>query len=157
MAVWSGDEMKRYISISEVSQIQPAGIDLTVGEIFIFKSAGILTRKTRELPALEKLKGEKWHLTPGAYLVRYAEKVEVPHNAIGIVLPRSSLLRMGATIFSAVWDPGYVGRGVGLLTVFNPRGITLEKGARVAQMIFIDARAKGRYRGLFLREGLKST
>ena len=78
----------------------------------------------------------------------------IPNNAAGIVLPRSSLLRMGANIYTALWDPGYKGKGVSLLKVFNPQGIVIERYARIAQLILIPAKSSGEYSGKYQYEGL---
>jgi len=63
---------------------------------------------------------------------------------------------MGATIQSALWDPGYEGRGVGLLIVMNPYGIVLEKGARIAQFILMKMTEPPErvYRGSYQHEGM---
>jgi dUTP pyrophosphatase len=68
-------------------------------------------------------------------------------------------MRMGATVISALWDPGYEGRGEGLLIVENPHGIVLEKNARVVQLIFIRLESKptSKYRGAYMLEGLGPT
>ncbi len=139
-------------------QLQGAGIDLTAGEIEKFTSGGSIdfSNSKRRLPATEKVEwiqqsggyelmeeAEAEHvpfegfvdLAQGGYLVRYNEIVEVPVGAVGIILPRSSLMRCGATLYSAVWDPGYKGRGQGLLNVLNP--IRLYKNARIGQIFFI--------------------
>ena len=154
MAVWSGELVASYIRNITNEQIQPAGVDLRVDEIYVFESKGEILKGERRISKLRILNGNKWHLKPGAYLVRYMEEIRIPRNAIGIVLPRSSLLRSGATILTAVWDPGYFGRGIGLLVVFNPNGITLERGARIAQMIFVSAEARREYEGIYKGEGL---
>ncbi|MEM0319986.1 MAG: hypothetical protein QXS67_01040, partial [Candidatus Nezhaarchaeales archaeon] len=79
-------------------------------------------------------------------------------NYVAIGLPRSSLMRMGATIISALWDPGYEGRGEGLLLVENPYGIILERNARVIQLIFVrlESEPESEYRGSYMYEGLRS-
>ena len=51
-------------------------------------------------------------------------------------LSRSSLLRCGASLHTAVWDAGYSGRSESLLVVYNPQGLDLEKNARVLQLVF---------------------
>ena len=138
-------------------QIQQAGFDLTVQSIARFISEGTLTidngdRKisdTEEVP----LDHGFFSLIPGGYVLRYNESVHVPKNAAGLTLPRSSLMRSGATIHSALWDPGYEGVGMGLLTVTNP--LRIEKNARVAQIIFFELndRTEG-YNGVYQKEGL---
>lgn len=150
--------------LDEGIQAQPAGVDLTVSEIYKFKGNGVLgfSNSSRKLPEVEKLEFDDngvLFLEKGAYKVRYNEVVKVPNDCIAIGLPRSSLMRMGATIISALWDPGYEGRGEGLLLVENPYGIVLERNARIMQLVFIRLESKpgNLYRGSYMYEGLAST
>jgi len=145
-------------------QVQPAGVDLTVGEVYRFRGRGFLgfSNESRVLPDVEKLGFDdsgKLFLERGAYRVRYNEVVRVPGDCVAIGLPRSSLMRMGATVVSALWDPGYEGKGEGLLIVENPYGIVLEKDARIVQLIFIrlESKPESEYRGVYMREGLGPT
>ena len=147
------------IDISE--QLQPSGIDLTLKEIFFFTSAGKITasNKNRLVSNLEALQFDKSgyiHLAPGAYLITYNETVNIPLNLMGLVFPRSSLLRSGVTVNIAVWDPGYSGRGQSMLSVSNPQGFTLEKDARIVQMVFFTLEdASSGYSGIYQRENLE--
>jgi dUTP pyrophosphatase len=147
-----------YIDISE--QLQPCGIDLTVQDIFSFTSPGRISRSNQdrlisELGALQFDHNGYIHLSAGAYLVTYNEAVNLPLNLMALVFPRSSLLRSGVSINTAVWDPGYSGRGQSMLTVFNPDGFILEKDARLAQMVFfiLDEASQG-YNGSYQGENL---
>lgn len=125
-------------------QEQIAGFDLTVKEIMKIHNGGVLNfdNTNRKIPEHETLESENnvWKLHPGGYLVKYNEIVNIPLDAIGIVLPRSSLMRCGGTLCSAVWDPGYNGRGVGLLIIFTE--MEIHKNARIAQIIFIKTQEK---------------
>src|SRR5690606_2318755 len=76
-------------------------------------------------------------LPPGCYLTTFNEVVHLPTDVMAIGKPRSSLLRMGITIESAVWDAGYNGRGQSLLHVVNPYGVTLSRSARLMQLVFM--------------------
>ena len=139
---FSDEIVKQYID-SDV-QTQIAGFDLTIKELIELEDGGIVDfdntkRKIPEHRVVQPKEG-KWNIKPGGYLVKYNEVVEVPLNAVGLVLPRSSLMRSGATVCSAVWDPGYKGRGVGLFLVFA--NITLYQDARIAQIIFIETKTK---------------
>ena len=122
-------------------QVQPAGVDLTLKKIFKFKAHGQIdfTNEERNLPETEeiKFKNEWVHLEKGSYLVMFNEIVRIPNDLIMLVRPRSSLIRMGASIHASVWDPGYYGRSVTLLVVYNEDGIRIKKNARIAQAIFI--------------------
>lgn len=141
--------------IDEEIQSQPAGTDLTVGKVERFTGAGRIDfdNTSREIAPGENVSGEK--LEGGeAYRVTYNEKISVPKNAIGLVFPRSTLMRNGCHLVTAVWDPGYEGRGQGLLQVMNPAGIVLEENARVAQMVFfrLDEAAREGYSGTYQGE-----
>ncbi|MEM4575956.1 MAG: deoxyuridine 5'-triphosphate nucleotidohydrolase [Candidatus Nezhaarchaeales archaeon] len=150
--------------LDEVVQVQPAGIDLTVSEVYRFKGYGVLgfSNSSRRLPEIERLEFDDHgvlFLEKGAYKVRYNEVVKVPSDCVAVGLPRSSLMRMGATIISALWDPGYEGRGEGLLLVENPYGIILERNARIMQLVFIrlESKPENLYKGSYMYEGLAPT
>jgi len=136
-----GDYIKEFVHCIKDGdvQIQPAGVDLTVWKVFSFEShasIGFSKRKLAEVVEIPPTEGA-WFLKPGVYKVVFNEIVKVPDDAVGLCFPRSSLLRSGILFACTVWDPGYVGRGEGMLAVFNPYGLELEVNARVAQLIFI--------------------
>jgi len=133
----TGDKIFNLIkdSIDKEIQLQPAGFDLTVKEIRSFKGAGKIGFNEKTLPETELVKEKK--LKCGCYKIIYNEIVSVPRDCIAIGFPRSTLLRMGCDIRTALWDPGYVGRSESLLVVHNPEGVEIEKNARVLQLIFI--------------------
>lgn len=138
-------------------QIQPSGFDLTLRSVAAILGQGTLEKSgERTLPELREVKpsGRYLELGQGSYLARYNEHVSLPLDVAAIVLPRSSLMRMGATLHTAVWDPGYRGRGVGLLEVHNAQGIRIEVGSRIAQMIFMRTSKKpaSRYAGAYQDE-----
>ena len=153
---FSNDMIKDFIDNSVQEQI--AGFDLTVREIMKVNDGGSLDfdNSNRQIPEHEilEIKNNSWKLQPGGYLVKYNEIVKVPLDAVGIVLPRSSLMRCGGTLCSAVWDPGYNGRGVGLLIIFTE--IVIHKNARIAQIIFIKTQEKTKksYAGEYQNENI---
>jgi dUTP pyrophosphatase len=139
-------------------QVQPHGIDLRLESVWRFSSAGLLggdappaapaapPRPERVLPERESLPyaaDGTLELSPGAYLVRFAEVVHLPLDLMALARPRSTLLRCGALLHTAVWDAGYQGRSEALLVVANPHGLRLERGARICQMIFLTLDAAG--------------
>ncbi|MCD6324096.1 MAG: deoxyuridine 5'-triphosphate nucleotidohydrolase [Desulfurococcales archaeon] len=139
-------------------QEQPAGVDLTVRKIFTFINAGVFRFEDKELSRTEEVppEGGKWKLPQGAYKIRFNEVVKIPEDALGLCLPRSSLLRSGVDIRCAVWDPGYYGRGEALLAVLNPNGVEIGVDARVAQLILVRlaGRPKKLYRGGYWGENI---
>ena len=136
-------------------QVQPNGIDLSVDAIWRFTDAGALGVHQRSLPAREELAPDQhgwFSLSTATYGIRYLEAVEMPTDCGGLCFPRSSLLRMGLTVPTAVWDAGYRGRGEGLLIVTNPHGVRLQRGARIAQLVVFRLTSAttayaGRYQG----------
>lgn len=63
------------------------------------------------------------------------EKITIPDHTIGIVMPRSSITRLGIHIIPSFMNPGY--SGFMPLTIANHAGIPviLKPGCRVAQLI----------------------
>jgi dUTP pyrophosphatase len=142
--------------------LTPQGIDLCVGSMYRMNGKGFLYTDDKQLPEYERLDAYPshaadwsrlgWHLLPGMYMVEFAEEVRIPLSMMATMHPRSSLLRMGATLNTAVWDAGYQGVSKTTLTVSNPSGIFIEEGARVGHMMFFTLdRAvegyKGQYQG----------
>lgn len=145
----------------EENQVQPAGVDLRVGEVHVFLDTGALgveERRVARTRPLEVSEGGWWQLGPGVYKVVFMDEVWVPSSAVGLCFPRSSLLRSGVFLGCAVWDPGYRGRGEAMLLVANPQGFRLQRGARVAQLVYVAMGAapglvyNGAYQGERLRQ-----
>ena len=158
-----------YVSgmINSNTQIQMCGVELTLESIAEFLKEGQLgfSNEDRELPLVRPIifpvcgPTQDWiWLDPGAYLVTFNEVVEIPPDVMAIARPRSSLLRMGATIETAVWEPGYKGRSQSLLIVHNPEGIKIKRNARLMQLIFfrLENDAEKLYTGIYQGENIKS-
>ena len=84
-------------------------------------------------------------LMPGSYIITYNEIVHIPTNLMALARPRSSLLRCGVNIGTAVWDAGYSGRSQSLMLVYNSQGFRVQKNARVAQLIFMPLTDRDRW------------
>ena len=129
-----------YINLDE--QLQPNGFDFTLREIALPQSSGKIAVDDRErlISDLAPLVFDGLgfiDLVPGAYMITYNEVVHLPRDVMALARPRSSLLRCGVTVITAVWDSGYFGRSHSLLVVYNPQGIRLQKNARIVQLIFL--------------------
>ena len=136
-------------------QRQHNGIDLTVDGIAEPAEPGRIGREDKTVaerrPVEPAADGEAHHLSPGGYVVTYGERIAVPEGHLGLVLPRSSLLRNGCTLETAVWDTGYEGVGEGLLQVAHE--IEIEPGARIGQFVLAEADHAGTYAGDYQGEG----
>jgi dUTP pyrophosphatase len=95
-------------------------------------------------------------LAAGSYLVTFNEIVSIPRDVAALARARSTLLRCGATLETALWDPGYRGRSQSLLVVYNPRGLRLKKNARLMQLVFmrLEKEAEKVYSGKYQGENI---
>ena len=124
------------------TQVQPNGFDLTLREVLQYISVGE-TGPGPSPSALAETSNVPFdpdgyiHLSPGPYLITFNEIVNLPPDTMALARPRSSLLRSGVAIHTAVWDAGYRGRSQALLTVYNPLGYRVAKDARILQLVFI--------------------
>ena len=140
------------------AHLQPNGVDLSLDAVWRWRDGGALGHEDteRRLPEREPIDFDEhgWiSLGPGAYGIRYAESVDIPTDCGGLCFPRSSLLRMGLHVPTAVWDAGYGGRGEGLLVVGNPHGARLQHRARIAQLVLFElTNATTGYRGRYQNE-----
>ena len=130
-----------YVNLEE--QVQPNGIDLTLRNIALLQSSGkIATMDSQRLVSdLAPLVFDGLgfvDLMPSAYIITYNEIVHLPKNIMALATPRSSLLRCGVTINTAVWDAGYSGRSQSLMVVYNPQGFRLQRNARIVQLVFLE-------------------
>lgn len=130
------------------TQLTPNGFDLTAGEIHRYESSGRLdfSNDEREIPDSTPITPEKedpaddygwWELSPGVYKIVANETVNLPNDLMAFTVPRSSLLRMGATIDNAAWEAGFEGTGAFMLHVENTEGIAIKENARVNQIVFV--------------------
>ena len=147
-----------YIDLGE--QLQPNGFDITVRDIALLQNPGQIAadnsqRIVSELAPLIFDGSGFMDLVPGVYSITYNEIVHLPNNLMALARPRSSMLRCGVTVGTAVWDSGYSGRSQSMLIVSHPQGFRLQNNARVTQLVFM--RVTGEtdgYQGTYQRENI---
>jgi len=141
-------------------QLQVNGFELTAAKVESFDGPGHIgfSNEDRSLPATRPLQWGKdgWlFLEKGCYKVIFNEIVAIPKDVCAIGLPRSSLLRMGVSVHTAVWDAGYSGRSEALLVVYNGGGFYIKKDARVLQLIFMRLESgQEDYKGRYMNENI---
>ena len=159
-------EIKSYISrgllvqnmVDPKVQIQQCGVDLTMSKIFTLEGDGVLdfTNEKRKLPKYREINptGDFWILKPGVYHIAFNEKIVLPKNMAGLLLPRSSALVCGVVQHSALWEPGY--EGSSFFHVEISRAVKLYKNARIGQMVFMKLSGEtSSYIGAYQGEDLK--
>lgn len=137
------------------AQVQPNGVDLTLGAVYEQVEPGRIGREGKRVGERREVAPEDgvYALDTGSYVVEYGDRVVIPDGHVGFLYPRSSLLRNSCMLDTAVWDAGYEGRGEGLLEVHHP--IELEAGARIAQLVLAEAAHEGTYEGSYQGENIE--
>ncbi len=144
MTILTGSQARGLVEsmIDAETQTQMCGMELTLQKIERFASAGAVAfdNKERKLPETVPIDFDEsgWVWLPlGSYLVTFNEIVSIPRDVTALARARSTLLRCGASLETALWDPGYRGRSQSLLVVYNPHGLGLKKNARLMQLVFM--------------------
>ena len=144
---------KKLLEEFNASCLEGSGYDLRINRIYRLKSGGFIGAADRKTPEVEEVEFEKYALKPDEYvLIETTEKVNMPSDLAARILPRSSLFRCGCSLMTALVDPGYRGTltiGLKNLSSFD---FVVERGARVAQIVFEEVAGKtsaygGRYQG----------
>jgi dUTP pyrophosphatase len=163
MTILTGSEARGLVEsmIDPETQTQMCGVELTLQKIERFLTVGAVAfdNKERKLPETEPVNFDEmgWiDLSAGAYLVTFNEIVNIPTDVAALARARSTLLRCGATLETALWDPGYRGRSQSLLVVYNPLGLRLKKNARLMQLVFLrlEKKAEKLYSGKYQGENI---
>jgi deoxycytidine triphosphate deaminase len=151
----AGSFVAEHVSPVDPEQVQPNGVDLRLGSVAEQVAPGHVGtdgKRVGDRRDLDPTDGT-YRLVPGGYAAAYAERIRVPEGHVGFVLPRSSLMRNGCMLNTAVWDAGYEGRGEGLLQVHHE--ITVDAGARIAQFVLAEANHGATYDGSYQGERLE--
>ena len=132
-------------------QYQPAGIDLKLGKIMKFNTKGEnvygLVNGQKYLPKQEELSDSAIKMGAGKLEVGYMlephipyiavvdKKMKIPKNYLQRYYPRSSLLRAGVDVRTAIGDPGFNGYLSFLIINHLDVPFFIQKGERFAQMV----------------------
>ena len=145
--------------VNSGEQKQPAGYDVTVSKIFAYpKNSFTLSVEKPENSTLQELQAGfngLFELGEGAYFVELNEITTIPKDAIGILLPRSTLLRNGLDVRTALFDPGYSGQPKIMLVCHRPAKV--QRFARIGQLVILksDREFSSQYSGRYQGEGKK--
>ena len=151
--------LEHFLSLE--AQLQPNGFDMTVREVARLTTPGAVGAEdaSRVLSDTQPMEfdSDGWlQLEPGPFLITFNEVVNLPLNVMALGRPRSSLLRSGAGVHTAVWDAGYRGRSQALLVVYHPDGYRVQRDARLMQLVFfqMETAASLGYQGRFQSENI---
>lgn len=138
----------------EREQIQPASVDIRLGDTFSIVEDSPTGSITLEQEIRYKaIQSRSYVLLPNQFvLATTMEYFDLPDDLTAFVEGRSSLGRMGLFIQNAGWvDPGFKGEITLELYNANRCAIELKAGRRVGQLVFakMDAPAKKPYNGKY--------
>lgn len=129
------------ITLVTEEQIQPASVDIRLGDTFsiVDDSASNIITLDSEIK-YKTIKTDTYLLLPGQFvLATTKEYFSLPNNLTAFVEGRSSLGRMGLFIQNAGWvDPGFEGEITLELYNANRCAIELKAGRRVGQLVFAE-------------------
>lgn len=138
----------------EEGQIQPASVDIRLGDTFSViedSPSGVITLD--EETTYRPLRSDTYVLLPGQFILATTmEYFILPNDLTAFVEGHSSLGRMGLFIQNAGWvDPGFQGEITLELFNANRCAIKLQTGRRVGQLVFaqMDSEALRPYRGKY--------
>ena len=149
-----------YIDFDEDDRT-PNGIDLRLGKVYelndvieqhsdCFIGYGLYNNeitgyvKEKELPSQIEIKPkfldccniQGWNLLPNkVYVLEVDRKICIGKNSAQLYKPRSTLLRAGIVVYTAVGDSGYCGHLQFMCINHSHSPFFLEKGVRFAQLI----------------------
>jgi dUTP pyrophosphatase len=169
MAVLSSSDIRRLIKqkpplvegwLDLDEQVQANGFDLTLRDVALVRSKGqiAVVNRNRIVADLTPLAFDSEgfiDLAPDSYMITYNEIVHLPRDLMALGRPRSSLLRCGVGVGTAVWDAGYEGRSQSLMVVHNPHGFRVQKNARLTQLVFLTLTGESAgYNGVYQGENI---
>ncbi len=148
------DEGSLVIEPIEPEQVQPASVDIRLGNTFsiVEDSATGIIDLEHEIK-YKTIHTDTYILLPNQFvLATTMEYFELPDDLTAFVEGRSSLGRLGLFIQNAGWvDPGFKGEITLELYNANRCAIELRAGRRVGQLVFakMDDKALNPYRGKY--------
>lgn len=150
------DYLKKMYPDRDEKDYQPSGLDLRLGNLFymdaerdvqygLIDGEKILPEHKPIKPTLLRV-GEDdyvagWKLIPQqSYIAEVQGQIKIGENNAQFYLPRSTLLRAGVNVYTALGDLGYNGHLSFLIINHGPRPFFIQTGERFAQLIDFEVR-----------------
>ena len=120
-------------------QIQPASIDLRLGNEFLLPRVDEIIDTKNKSPNYEHIQCNVLQLPPKSFILATTiEKIELPPNIIARVEGRSSIGRLGVTVHitAGFIDCGFEGQITLEIANLSHNTVMLYEGMRIAQIVF---------------------
>lgn len=130
------------ISPLDPSRIQPASIDLSLGDTYSLHSPGKLDfsslskQDLKNLEISKEIPKEGLVISPGEFIVCHTEEhLKFSKQIFGVIYNRSSVVRWGIDAAKANYiNPGFEGKMPLVVHNFGTSAITLKKGFVICQL-----------------------
>ena len=148
----NSDQVEQFLQTNNLGSKAQVGYDLTLKSVNLIGGGTVTKDKTVVLPSTEvrpKKVGEQllYELQPNtSYSLTFEQGIKLPNNVAAQIVHRSSVVRCGAIIISGVYDPGFETEFMGAILITSCK-LTLEQGARVAQIIMHETHKADKYDG----------
>ena len=148
------EEQKLFVDPLDDIQIQPASLDLRLGNHFLKMADEHVTELDVAVkPRYEEIEQDAIIVPPKSYrVVTSQEYIKLPDDVAAFVQGRSSTARMGLFLQNSGWvDPGFKGAITVSLFNGNELPVKLHAGVRFCQLVFakLDQVAANPYRGKY--------
>ena len=153
------DYLKKMYPNMDKKDYQPSGLDLRLGQVYeveyeedyLYGLYGGEKHIPKHIKIKEELvkffdeESEKtylgWSLLPNkVYICEVQDRIQIGDNNAQFYLPRSTLLRAGINVYTALGDLGYDGHLSFLVVNHGDKPFFIEKGERFAQLIDFEVR-----------------
>lgn len=144
--------------INADEQLQQVGIDLRLASASMVVGSGVLTlnKEATIKPTLVPLPDTdaSFFFQAGRqYSLDFMEGISVPEDMAALIIHRSTINRTIGLVLSGVYDPGFRSSGPSG-AIFRPNvDVRIERGYRMAQVLFWSASAANLYDGQYQDEG----
>jgi deoxycytidine triphosphate deaminase len=146
-------EDEKLLEDLDIDNVQGAGVEFEIDRLFEAVSGASLSRDSRRLPELREIRADTFTLKPGKYyLCTTREKVNMPKDFVAFIFQRSTLFRCGASLRTAVVDPGYDGILTLGLKNESDKTFYVERHSPICQIVLCEVKGRsepysGRYQG----------
>lgn len=138
--------------LNEEEQLQQSGIDLRLKKAYRVVGAAEfkLDSSTKPLAVELQLVDNCYLFKAGEqYSLDFIEDVSVPEDMAALIINRSTINRHVGVCNSGLFDPGYRSQG-GCGAMFRPTiDVKIERGFRMAQIVFFRSEAASLYNGQY--------
>jgi len=138
-------------------QVQQNGIDIRIDRMYRVRGSAYLGIAKKLMPNFDEVHPRKnaetgewvFDLSPEqSYVFDAVEVVDMPENLMALIVTRSTLNRCGIRVTSGVWDSGFRGTLGGFINTGSIPAF-IERGSRIAQVVFYNADSASMYNGQY--------